>query len=385
MLCVSGGRFDVTSWRRDKKLFADAKSEICEPMRFSAYSPPRCEKFGTRVLLAALLLGLGCIGCVSSRSIARRALEAPNQQFKPAKAYRQFSLMATNFPAQRVPVGPPPATLELMVIEPGDYGANIISRFAGHRSLFTGLRAHYRFKFEIGFAQYPLRPKLETNNIRGTVFLLHGYSGDKNFMLGWGLALARAGYRTVSVDLRGHGHSTGDRVYFGGIERTDMVQCLDALVRRGICEAPVGALGISYGAVVALQWAAVDPRVQTVTAISPYPDPGTAVKAFLGARAPLMPRRMKQKVAGLIEGDLATRWPDLTTKTAVGENKQPIFFVRGERDELSSEEFVSRLRAVAPPGSEMIGVPHANHLNTGLCVNLLESPVTNWFYAHLTR
>jgi len=338
-----------------------------------------------RICVLALLLCLACPGCVSSRNIARRALEAPNQQFKPSKAYRKFSLIATNFPVQRIPVGPPPALLELMVIAPGDYGAKINSSFTKHRSLFTGLRAHYRFKYGIEFTQSPLRPKFETNNIHGTIFLLHGYAGDKNFMLGWELALAQAGYRTVAVDLRGHGHSTGDRVYFGAIERTDLVQCLDSLVQRGVCDGPVGMLGISYGAVVGLQWAAVDLRVQSVIAISPYPDPGTAVKAFLGARAPLMPGRMKQKVGDLVVGNLATRWPDLTTETAVRENQQPIFFVRGERDQLCSEEFLGRLQAVAPPGSEMIVVPHANHLDTGLCVNQLEGPVTNWFCAHLTR
>jgi len=338
-----------------------------------------------RVCFLALLLCLSCPGCVTSRHIARRALEAPNQEFKPSKAYRKFSLIATNFPVQRILVGPPPATLELMVVEPGDYGAKIISRFTEHRSLLTGLRKHYRFKFGIEFTQYPLRAKLETNEIRGTVFLLHGYAGDKNFMLGWELALAQAGYRTVSVDLRGHGRSTGDRVYFGGIERTDMMQCLDSLVRRGVCNGPVGALGISYGAVVAMQWAAVDPRVQTVAAISPYPDPGTAVEAFLGARAPLMPKRMKQKVADLIVGDLATRWPDLTTETAVRENKRPILLVRGERDKLCNEIFLAHLQTAAPTGSAVIPVPHANHLDTGLCVNQLEGQVTNWFGSHLTR
>ena len=50
----------------------------------------------------------------------------------------------------------------------------------------------------------------------------------------WALVLAKAGYRVVLVDLRGHGHSTGDRIYFGGIERTDLVQCLDALTQRHV-------------------------------------------------------------------------------------------------------------------------------------------------------
>ena len=354
-------------------------------MRFSAHSPAQCKKFGTRVLFAALLLCLGCSGCVSSHSIARRALEAPNQQFKPSKKSRQMALLATNFPVQRVQVGPPPAMSELMVIEPGDYGAKIVSAFTEHHPLLIGWPAYTRFKFGLEFLEYPPQPRLETNNIRGTIFLLPGYSSDKNYMLGWGMALARAGYRTVLVDLRGHGHATGDHIYFGGVERTDMVQCLDSLVRRGVCRWPVGALGISYGAVVALQWAAVDARVQSVTAISPYADPGTAVKAFLGAKAPLMPGWKGRQVAGIIMTNLAAQWPDLTTRTAVRGVKRPILFVRGERDELSSQEFLDCLQAVAPKDSEAIVVPLANHLNTGLCINQLASPVTNWFRARLTR
>ena len=339
----------------------------------------------TRILLAALLLCLGCIGCVSSRTIARRALEAPNRQFKESKRFEQLALLATNFPVQQVRVGPPPAALELMVIEPGDYGAQIVSSFTTYHPLLISRPAYSRFKFGFDFSEYPLQPKLETNHIRGTVFLLHGYSGDKKFMLGWGLALAQADYRTVLVDLRGHGHATGDHIYFGGIERTDMVQCLDSLKQRRVAEGPVGVLGISYGAVVALQWAAVDPRVQSVVAISPYAEPGTAVEAFLGAKAPLMPGWMRRKVAGIIMTNLAVQWPDLTTETAVRGVKRPILFVRGERDKLSNQEFLNHLQAVAPKGSDAIVVPLANHLNTGLCINQLEGPVTNWFGGRLTR
>ncbi len=354
-------------------------------MRFFAYARARYEMFGMRVLLAAWFLCLGCVGCVSPRTIARRALEAPNRQFKQSRAFQQLAVAATNFPVQRIQVGPPPATLELRVMEPGNYGAKVNSRFTRHRSLLTGLRASYRFKFGIVFSQYPPRPELETNDIRGTIFLLHGYGSDKNFMLGWGLALAQAGYRTVLVDLRGHGHSTGGRIYFGGIERTDMVQCLDSLMRRRVCRGPVGVLGISYGAVLALQWAAIDPRVESVTAISPYADPGTAVEAFLKAKAPLMPRSIDRKVAGIIMGDLAARWPDLTTKGAVHRIARPILFVRGERDKLCDEEFMSHLQQAAPRGSGAIVVSLANHLDAGLCVSQLDGVVTNWFRMRLTR
>ncbi|MGD0744619.1 MAG: alpha/beta hydrolase [Verrucomicrobiota bacterium] len=272
-----------------------------------------------------------------------------------------------------------------MLVEPGDYGAKIVSSITPRHPLHRGETQTNVFNFGFSISNYPLKPKLKTNDVVGTIFLLHGYSLDKELMLPWGMVLAQAGYRVVLVDLRGHGHSTGDRVYFGGVERTDLVQCLDALIQRRVCRGPVGVLGISYGAVLALQWAAVDARVQSVTAISPYSDPGNAVEEFLQAYAPALTWRTDREAAEIVAARLAADWPDLATETAVRGMKQPILFVRGERDELCGKEFLSRLQAAAPPGSELKEVPKANHLVAGMCISQLEGPVTEWFRGHLAR
>ncbi len=201
------------------------------------------------------------------------------------------------------------------------------------------------------------RPK--TNNIRGTIFLLHGYGLNKATMMPWGFLLAEAGYRVVLVDLRGHGNSTGDRIYFGSVEKTDLVQCLDALEHRNLCEGPVGVLGISYGAALALQWAAVDPRVQSVTAISPYSNPGTAVEQFLRTYVPQLPWWTDRKAAGEVARSLAAECADLTTETVVRRIKNPILFVRGENDELCSKADLNHLEAVAPVGIGNEGSSHS--------------------------
>jgi pimeloyl-ACP methyl ester carboxylesterase len=334
---------------------------------------------------AGLLTGLVCAGCVSSATIARHAIEAPNRQSNDAQAFKAFAFVTTNFPAQRVSVGPPPAALELMVIEPGDYGAAMRSRITARRLTRRGDSHTNLFTFEFNFAHVPIQPKLETNHIRGTVFLLHGYGLNKETMLPWGIVLAQAGYRAVLVDLRGHGHSTGDRIYFGRVERTDLAQCLDALEQRGVCRGPVGALGISYGAVLALQWAAVDPRVQGVTAISPYSDPGTAMEEYLKVYAPQLTWRKDHDAAGIVARQLATEWPDPATVSAVQGLKQPVLFVRGGHDEICSREDLTQLQAAAPKGSAVSEVPLANHLVTGMCITQLQGVVTNWFGAHLAR
>jgi pimeloyl-ACP methyl ester carboxylesterase len=350
---------------------------------FRAFSHGRGEGFGARILLATLLLCLGCAGCLTPGMIARHALEAPNHQFDNNDIYKSFAFVRTNFPVERVAVGPPPAVLEAMVIEPGDYEAISVSKFTKRMPLHKGDTHTNLFTFEFHFSDLPIKPKLATNDIRGTVFLLHGYGLTKEFMLPWGMVLAQAGYRAVLVDLRGHGHSTGNRIYFGGIERTDLGQCLDALEHRRVCAGPVGVLGISYGAVMALQWAAVDPRVQCVTAISPYWDPGTGMEEYLKTFEPELSASTDHKAAGLVARQLAAKWPDLTTVSAVRGLKQPVLLVRGEQDELCRREDLSRLLAAAPNGSRFKEVPLANHLVTGICISQLEGTVTNWFGTHL--
>src|ERR1035438_881854 len=79
---------------------------------------------------ASLLACLVCAGCVSSATIARHALEAPNRQSNDDKVFKQFAFVRTNFSVQKVLVGPPQASMELMVIEPGDYGAIMVSSIA---------------------------------------------------------------------------------------------------------------------------------------------------------------------------------------------------------------------------------------------------------------
>jgi pimeloyl-ACP methyl ester carboxylesterase len=336
-------------------------------------------------VMMAAACWMACSGCMTPGGIARRALEAPNRQNNSDKEFKSFAFATTNFPVQRATVGPPPATLELMVIEPGDYGAKIFSKITPRRPLSKGDTKTNLFTFGFSFAKYPIRPKLQTNDIRGTIFLLHGYSLSKEFMLPWGMTLAQAGYRVVLVDLRGHGHSTGDRIYFGGVERTDMVQCLDELQQRRVCAGPVGVLGVSYGAVLALQWAAVDSRVQTVAAISPYMDPGTAVADFLKTYVPALSSRTDKKASDIVAQRLAAEGPDLNTTAAVRQLKQPVLFVRGGHDELCSAEDLKYLQAAAPPGSEVTEVPLANHLVAGMCISQLSGPVIEWFGRHLTR
>src|SRR5207244_1942766 len=64
-----------------------------------------------------------------------------------------------------------------------------------------------------------------------TVVLLHGYGVAQVARAPWAVRLAQEGWRCVLVDLRGHGKSTGRRIYFGLRESRDLSQLLDRLAR----------------------------------------------------------------------------------------------------------------------------------------------------------
>lgn len=93
---------------------------------------------------------------------------------------------------------------------------------------------------------------------RGTVLVLHGIRDSKTSMRGMGQLLANGGYRSVLIDLRGHGLSSG--LTYGVVDSQDLVQVLDAIDRQNLLTPSIGVFGCSYGAAAAIQLAARDPR-----------------------------------------------------------------------------------------------------------------------------
>jgi pimeloyl-ACP methyl ester carboxylesterase len=106
--------------------------------------------------------------------------------------------------------------------------------------------------------------------IKGTILLLHGVRMDKRSSTLVALSLSDAGYRSVLVDLPGHGGSGGRYLTYGAHEPRDLSRLLDALTASGLKLGPVGAYGFSYGAAVAIDLAAADPRVRSIVAVSPF-------------------------------------------------------------------------------------------------------------------
>ena len=121
---------------------------------------------------------------------------------------------------------------------------------------------------------------------RGTVFVLHGIRDSKESLRSWALALEARGYRAVLVDSRGHGRSSGDVLTYGVQEARDLSALADTLAREGKISGEIGALGFSYGAATAIEWAGRDERVRAVVAVAPFASLREVVPGYTPVRLP---------------------------------------------------------------------------------------------------
>jgi len=321
--------------------------------------------------LAALVLGTaGCGGFV-----ARRIAQAPNtypEWFAPkARVTLAFeSKLLTNFPAQFVEVGPPPARLRYRVVEPADY------QFAMSA---TNWLEHGQRQFQFDFhASLPGRPNPWTPAPRGTIVLLHGWGVSQFAMLPWALRLAQDGWRCVLVDLRGHGKSTGKRIYFGTRETHDLTQLLDALNHDGRLAAPVDVVGESYGAALALRWETLEPRVQTVVAIAPYAGLSNAIVNISKDYASFVPKWLLRSGIAHLPSLLKVPPAELDTTTVLSRHPVTALFIAGAEDKVAPPADVRRLHELASPDSKLIEVPGATHEAVTYFFPELLPPVSEW-------
>jgi pimeloyl-ACP methyl ester carboxylesterase len=115
---------------------------------------------------------------------------------------------------------------------------------------------------------WKIRPHFSSND---WILMFHGVSDNRTGVLGHAELLLRQGYNIVMMDSRAHGESGGSMATYGWKERYDTVSITDALYSTEKVR-HLGALGVSMGAAIALQSAAVEPRIEGVIAEDPFAD-----------------------------------------------------------------------------------------------------------------
>lgn len=359
-------------------------------------------------MLAASLAGVllaGCAGWVTERIVAppRSAAQL---------AWTKRTLERAEIPFERLKRRKAP-DIAYAVFEPGDYSLRYRT-FSFTNDTWSAL-----VDWRAPTARQPAR--------HGTVVLVHGWSMDAGMMLPWAVAFAQRGFRTVVVELRGHGRSQAGRMGYGKREADDVLAVVAHLRRKNRLAEPLHLFGISYGAVTVLHTAARmavaaggqpaedvaraagdDARKAAVRAATPAPPVAVvAVEPFANAadairgmhqfattslrggwrhwlvrnsaRMLVGPATMEAAIANAsrrLQLDLA----ELDTSMALAGTTTCPLLVHGRIDTVIPHQS-SRMLAAAHPEAQLVELPQDGHFSTAGRIDLLADPVANWFVA----
>jgi pimeloyl-ACP methyl ester carboxylesterase len=318
-------------------------------------------------------------GC--ARMLGEQMVRAPNR-FDPA-AHRADAppeeLHRLYVDRQlRIPVGPPDASISVWVFNP--YRGPEWFKLTGNGRR-VGIELHRK---------PATSPTTASADPRGTIFILHGIQDEKELgpYVMFREMLVHEGYRVIQLDFRGHGRSTGDWITYGAVERHDLVQVLDALESQHLIVGNVGVIGISYGGAIAIQWAAIDPRVRAIVAIEPF----TTLReiAHDGAGFVLGPARSLFSDGDInhcvdLAGQFASFNPDdADTLSAIAQTRAPILLIHSRDDQFIPYHESERLHSAATDHSKLILVDGSSHFDIWLkSFEVIRTESLDWFAAHL--
>ncbi len=206
----------------------------------------------------------------------------------------------------------------------------------------------------------------------GTVILLHGIRRRSVWMMPVARVLADKGYRSVLIDMRGHGRSTGTQVTYGVQEALDISQVIDHLERTKLVAGKLGIYGVSFGASTALQVAANDERIKSVVAVAPYSSLSEVAPDYLAGVLPGVGLVMtKGRIQAAVDRASAQAGfhPEATDcLSAIKQIQAPVLLIHGTSDRLIPVGHSQRLHD-ANPDSHLILLPSYGHVAVQLDPN----------------
>ena len=207
---------------------------------------------------------------------------------------------------------------------------------------------------------------------RGLLVYLHGVTDNRKSGIWLAERFGAQGWDVLLQDGRAHGDSDGDICTFGFFEKHDISRWLD---RYG--EDRVVLFGTSLGAAIALQAAAIDPRVRGVVAISTFSD----LRTIANERSPWF--ASKGQVAAAIRqaeqmGHFAA--DEVSPAKAAAQIHVPVLLLHGAADDETRPAHSQRVYAALAGPRKLLLVPGAKHYDVLSGANAW-AVVDAWFAA----
>jgi uncharacterized protein len=217
------------------------------------------------------------------------------------------------------------------------------------------------------------------------VLLFHGVGDNRTGVLAPAESLLRHGYSIVAMDSRAHGKSSGVVATYGWREQYDTVAVTTALYASEHLR-HLFALGVSMGAAIALQSAAVEPRIEGVVAEDPFAPFGKWPTNYAGLDfSPFLGETFFRPAVIVAMHSIAEEGgfdPDeVSPEKAVAERPFPILLICGTADHRVPCRHAEKIYRAATGPKELWmvdGVGHAGAL--GHAPTEYERRVINFFW-----
>lgn len=201
---------------------------------------------------------------------------------------------------------------------------------------------------------------LGRKDAKRTIISLAGHNSARQHVLGISSALHRAGANVLLFDNRGRGTSEGDKISLGHYERLDAAAAVEYATRR-VPNLPLGMMGFSMGAAVALMAAAADDRIKAVVADSPFASQAKLITYHLRSHVgPLAPAIFR-----LAKGALHYDIHEVEPGKDIGKiSPRPVMLIHGELDAVTDPEDSIAMHKAAGEPKELWIVEGAGHVDS---------------------
>ncbi len=197
----------------------------------------------------------------------------------------------------------------------------------------------------------------EKRPARGTAVVLHPLLTSKSWFLNLGGILADRGWDVVLPDLRAHGRSGGEYTTWGVKEKQDIKLVLDALLKEQAVSERIYACGASMGGLVAIQYAAHDPRCRGVLALAPPASARAGARRILLLESPADFEKALKRA-----GELAGFDPEeASAVTAAKRLRCPLRIAHGVWDFIIPYAHSEAVFQAAPAPKKFITLPLHGH------------------------
>ncbi len=220
-----------------------------------------------------------------------------------------------------------------------------------------------------------------------TIVQCAGQNGSMNGDLPTALFLHAAGYNVLMFDYRAHGRSAGRHVTFGLAEANDLRGALDYLETAYGVQS-VGVIGFSMGALVTLNVARTDQRIQVAVCDGVTGSlASTLAQWLLKVHVPRLVATVFAQVVVWLAGQ-RTRTPMWTVDGVTWAAQVvdvPVLYVHGAQDHLISMADLYRLRHNLAANALLWVVPGCDHREAFTYdPERYRARVLEWFAQHLS-